>query len=73
LILATTKKFSTKAYSTFMLSHSHTEFRKFPLESVLCDALKISLVEQNPVAYKEAFFYLSHRVREAIRKSPPRP
>jgi len=68
LILATTRRFSTKAYNPFMLSRSHTRFRKFTLESVVCDALKISLVEQNYAGYKEAFFHVRQRVREAIKK-----
>ena len=67
LILAATAAFSSQAYSPFLLPRSTTQFRRFVLEAVACDSLKISFLEQRDAAYREAFLRVRNKVHAAIR------
>jgi hypothetical protein len=70
LILATSKTFSTKAYSPFMLGTSMTPYSRFHLEAILSDALKISMVEQDYPVYGDAFHFLREQIAKTMSKEP---
>jgi len=67
LILATTKTFATKACPPCGLTRSRAEGYTVALDSVICDALKTSFIEQGNALYREAFARVRQRALDSMR------